>query len=395
MLQKIVNKLNDLRPRQLLMLAGGAALFMFSVVYFALSFISGKDVVETEDEKSLTETVQVVVAKINIPPRTRIQESMLQLKEMPVDMVPEGSIKSFKDILDVQVKVSIFAGDILTIQKVFAEKSDEGFIATIPLDCRAVSISVNDITSVAGFAKPGDFVDLLLVEKSQYSVTTNVLLQNVQLLSINKDMTGTSIVNDGGVATTTAINNPSIATFALHPEDVLKLVSASKLGEIYMSLRPTKPRSTYGGEVEYTIESVNMPQPEPEPVYREPEPVYSAPSAPAENPLPAIPSGATPAMPLPQIPGAPVMPVTPKIEIIQGDEVTQKAEEYVIMPTAMPVIPSGMEAQSLAEAPVPSSPVVKKHRSNANALTVNNVAEPLAHRSESTAQFIQSSVMNN
>ena len=381
MYQKIINKLNDLRPRQLLMLAGGMAIFMFAIVYFALSFISGKDVVETDEPKTVT--TQVVVAKINIPSRTRIQESMLQLKEMPVDMVPEGSISSFKDILDVQVKVSIFAGDILTIQKVFAEKSDEGFIATIPLDCRAVSISVNDITSVAGFAKPGDFVDLLLVEKSQYSVTTNVLLQNVQLLSINKDMTGSNVISDSGVTTTTAINNPSIATFALRPDDVLKLVSASRLGEIYMSLRPTKPRTTYSGEVEYTIESINAPQPEPEP-----EPVYRSTPAPApvENPLPVIPSNATPAMPLPQIPGeVPATQAAPKIEIIQGDEVTQQAETAtVIMPaqTALPAIPSGVEA------PVASPPVVRGRA--AQQANFSSVADTVSDTTLSKSRVAQS-----
>ncbi len=386
MYQKIINKLNDLRPRQLLMLAGGMAIVMFSIVYFALSFISGQDVVEMQEQKPVT--TQVVVAKINIPSRTRIQESMLQLKEMPVDMVPEGSISSFKDILDVQVKVSIFAGDILTIQKVFAEKSDEGFIATIPLDCRAVSISVNDITSVAGFAKPGDFVDLLLVEKSQYSVTTNVLLQNVQLLSINKDMTGSNVVSDTGVTTTTAINNPSIATFALHPEDVLKLVSASKLGEIYMSLRPTKPRNSFGNEVEYTIESINMPQPEPEP-----EPVYrSAPASapmPVENPLPVIPSSnVAPAMPLPQIPGgAPAVQAVPKIEIIQGDEITQQAEKAtVIMPTqtALPAIPSG------AEVPTASPPVVRGRSAQPNFSSITDtVSDTTLSRSRVAQSFPQ------
>lgn len=384
MYQKIINKLNDLRPRQLLMLAGGMAIFMFLVVYFALNFISGKDVVETEEPKPVT--TQVVVAKINIPSRTRIQESMLQLKDMPVDMVPEGAISSFKDILDVQVKVSIFAGDILTIQKVFAEKSDEGFIATIPLDCRAVSISVNDITSVAGFAKPGDFVDLLLVEKSQYSVTTNVLLQNVQLLSINKDMTGANVISDSGVTTTTAINNPSIATFALRPDDVLKLVSASRLGEIYMSLRPTKPRTTYSGDVEYTIESINAPQPEPEP-----EPVYRSAPAPAENPLPAIPSNAAPAMPLPQIPGGvPAVQAAPKIEIIQGDQITQEAEAAIITPTSMPAIPSGFEVPSDVEAPVASPPVVRGRAAQSNFSSVTDtVSDTTLSKSRVAQSFPQ------
>ena len=381
MLQRLINRLNDLRPRQLLMLAGGAALIMFLAIYAGMKFLQEDEAAKQAEKK--VQTVQVVVAKVNIPSRTRIQETMLQLKEMPVDLAPEGSIKSFKDVLDVQVKVSIFAGDILTIQKVFAEKSDEGFIATIPLDSRAVSISVNDITSVAGFAKPGDYVDLLLVEKSQFSATTTVILQNVQLLSINKDMTGTNVVSDTGVTTTTAINNPSIATFALRPEDVLKLVSASKLGEIYMSLRPSKPRNMYVGETEYTIESINAPKPEPEP---EPEPV----SRPAENPLPAIPANGVPAMPLPQMPAA---PATPKIEIIQGDQITQEAETNApviitssSMPnSALPAIPSGVPAN------VPSPPVASGH-SEQNFPTV---AEPIQNQALSNSRVAQSFAMNN
>lgn len=357
MFQNLINRLNDLRPRQLLILAGCAAFLMFLIIYAVMNFLQEDEA--SKAAKKPVDTIQVVVAKVNIPPRTRIQESMLQLKEMPIDMAPEGVIKSFQDVLDVQVKVSIFAGDILTIQKVFAEKGDEGFIATIPLDCRAVSISVNDVTSVAGFAKPGDFVDLILVEKSQYSVTSNVLLQNVQLLSINKDMTGTSVVAENGVASTTAINNPSIATFALKPEEVLKLISASKLGEIYMSLRPTKPKNSYGGEMEYTIESINTPPPEPEypPAPRvEYVPVIQETPAPEQNPLPQIPNA----------PVAPVVPSTPKIEIIQGDQITQKAEENIpsVKSSSLPIIPSGRQAvPSGVEAPVPSLPRVRDNSS--------------------------------
>ena len=79
MFQKIINKLNDLRPRQLLTLAAGAALLMFLAVYAAMSFLSGEEAAKNE-EKNRVATTQVVVAKTNIPPRTRIQENMLQLQ---------------------------------------------------------------------------------------------------------------------------------------------------------------------------------------------------------------------------------------------------------------------------------------------------------------------------
>ena len=354
MFQKIVNKLNDLRPKQLFMLAVVAAVLMFMTIYAGMSLLVKEEVVVQPEEKTEPPPIEktaVVVAKVNIPPRTRIQETMLQMKELPEDLVPEGAIKDFDDVLNVQVKVSVFAGDVLTIQKVFADKSAEGFVGTIPTGCRAISISVNEITGVAGFAKPGDFVDLLLVERSEYSATTNLLLQNILLLSVNQDM-GDSMVDTSGV-TNQAISNPTIATFALYPDEVMKLIAASKLGEIYMSLRPADSQSNYSGTVEYTIESINAP-PKPEPVQ------------PAQD-TPVIPENPTPVMPLPQLPAA---PATPKIEIIQGDEIVQSAEEepLVVTPSKpqsktpsktnppLPVIPSRPSNQSSTKNPFENSP---------------------------------------
>ena len=163
MLQRLLNRLNDLRPRQLIMLAGIAGILMFVAIYVTFNFLQKEEetVVEVPNEQPVIEMVPVVVAKVNIPARTRIQEMMLQIKEFPKEAVPEGAIKSFDEVKDMQLKVSIFAGDVLTARKIAAEPDNEGFVGNIPPDCRAVSISVNDITGVAGFAKPGDKVDLL------------------------------------------------------------------------------------------------------------------------------------------------------------------------------------------------------------------------------------------
>ena len=355
MLQKIINILNNLRPRQLIMLAGAMAVLLFATMYLALSSLTQEKVVvqPQPEQKAAVQTTPVVVAKINIPARTRIQESMLQIKELPVDMVPEGAINNFDDVNNVQIKVSIFAGDILTIQKVFNAKGDEGFVGEIPADCRAVSINVSEVTSVAGFAKPGDKVDLLLVEKDKYSATTNLLLQNVPLLSVNQDMTGSNILDDNG-NTTSAISNPTIATFALPPEDVLKLISASKLGEIYMMLRPSNPRANYVPEMEYTIDSISKPQP-----------------APVEQPMPVIPSD----VPLPQFPA---VPTTPKIDIILGDELVQSSAESVQIQTpgaapansVLPAIPSRstqtFTAPSPPDVPLTGSPIVNSFSENLN-----------------------------
>ena len=342
MLQKLADKLNDLRPKQLLMLAGAAAVLMFMTIYFGMTLLTKQEVPPEPDKavKPVIETSQVVVAKVNIPARTRIQESMLQMKEIPVDMVPSGAINNFDELINLQIKVPIFAGDTFTRQKISGEASYEGFVGEIPADCRAVSINVNEVTSVAGFAKPGDKVDLLLVEKGDHRATTNVLLQNVPLLSINQEVGGSGM-SDAGI-TSEAISNPTIATFALPPQDVLKLISASRIGEIYMMLRPANPNQSYVPEMEYTIESIDSTS----------TPVRS-------NPRSALPSASVPAKPAPQIPFAPPASLTPKIEIIQGDQITQKAEtpsatKNPSAPTVdLPAIPSNGNQPS---PPIVSSP---------------------------------------
>ena len=302
MFTRFLDKINDMRPRQLIGLAAVCGLMMCGIFYFILSSLTEKEQPSPEPKEiAQVETVKVVVAKQNIPVRTRIQESMLQMKELPVTAVPEGAITDFSTIINEPVHVSIFAGDILTQQKLFGEHSDEGFLGTIPDDCRAVSISVNNITGVAGFAKPGDFVDLLLVENDNYSATANLLLQNVQLLSINQSMNASAVEGE-------AISNPTIATLALRPAEALKVISAAKLGEIYLMLRPFKPQNMYVGEMEYTIDSVNKPAPKEEPA---PQPV--------QQPIPQIPVQPSPNVPTP--------PPEPKIEIIVGDQVEQASSD--------------------------------------------------------------------
>lgn len=335
MFTRFINMINDMRPNQLIGLAAVCGVLMCGLIYLIFSSAAEheqSDVVTKE--VAPVETVKVVVAKQNIPVRTRIQENMLQLKEMPVTAVPEGAIKDFSTIINEPARVSIFAGDVLTQQKLFGERSDEGFLGTIPEDCRAVSISVNNITGVAGFAKPGDFVDLLLVENDNYSATTNILLQNVLLLSINQSMSASAVEGSE------AITNPTIATLALRPAEALKVVSAAKLGEIYLMLRPFKPQNMYVGEMEYTIDSVNKPQPKEEPA---PQPV--------QQPVPQI--------PVQTAPNVPITPPEPKIEIIVGDKVEQPSSDVqFVTPQPQPKTTDGRGGPVTDLPIIPSMPIV-------------------------------------
>ena len=203
------------------------------------------------------------------------------------------------------------------------------------------------MTGVAGFAKPGDHVDLLLVEKGKNSATTEILLQNVLLLSVNQNTTASAPMGENGVPAA-AISNPSIATVALRPDDSLKLISATKIGEIYMSLRPDKPQAAYVDAMSYTMDSIDAPAP-----VRESERI----------PVPVIPSNPSVA-PLPQIPSAPSVPSAPQIEIIQGDKVVQGSDAANII-TPSPSAPNASNASNAPTLPViPSNPIVTPPANN-------------------------------
>ena len=306
MFSKILDYLNNLNVRQVIILAGAAAVIMFLSIYLFLT-----NFVEDEEEKNRNKIIiperprvtTVIVAKSDIAPHAMILENMVQLKEIPSESVPSGAITSMSDVVDRPARITILAGDVITKRKLYDSSQQAGFIGSIPPDCRAVSINVNNVTGVAGFAKPGDYVDLALVESRDGSATTSIILQNILLLSINQSMDRNDIdSHDGEKNSRTALENPSIATLALRPQEALRLVSAAKLGDIYLMLRPARPIENYVDAVDYTLDSVNKPPQKEEP-------------APTPTPAPA-----------PQQPKVETEPKEKKIEIIYGDEVVQKSD---------------------------------------------------------------------
>ena len=322
---KFFDWLSNLRPRQLLALAGVSALFIFFIMYFALTMFLKNQVPipepnnetiteenQAEPEKPEIQMVSVVVATKTIEPKTMLISKFLETKEIPENAVPPDAVTDIAEIANKPARVRIYQGDVITHQKVYRTVEQSGFVGSIPPDCRAVSIAVNDVTGVSGFAKPGDYVDVLLIEREENSVTSRLILQDVLLLSINKNMgvqrTSEDDKSDNSSSVnpaTTAIENPTLATFALRPDEVLELIAASRLGEIYLMLRPLVPQSDYITGAQYTMQSLKG---------RLSSNQAQVPEQPAEN---------VEEQPSENVAEQPAPPVE-KIEIIYGNEDDQK-----------------------------------------------------------------------
>ncbi|MBE8949985.1 MAG: Flp pilus assembly protein CpaB [Quinella sp. 3Q1] len=329
MFTKIIRILNSVverfTPRQLLAGAAAIGLLVVLMVYGTLTHIESSMKVAQPKPIKLT---KAVVAKVDIPRGAIIGKDMLKVKEFVVDSLPKGTASDIEEFINLPTKMEIFAGDIVTTDKVFSDFREAGFIGMIPENCRAVTIPIDNITGIAGLLKAGDRVDIILVLPAKEGGTkSTVFMENVLLLSVNRDAernmqtpkakneTEPSAETPLDVSTaeknseedsttenatrnaTSARRTPTgsgvgTATIALHPDEITRVIAATSIGRLYLALRPLKPRgdAMFIRETDYYTATDS-----------------SEPPAPKAPPVPVIPGGLPQASQLP----APNLPVIP------------------------------------------------------------------------------------
>lgn len=255
--------------RHWVLLAGAASLILGLLVFAGLNGMGANE------EAKPVNTIHVVVAKQDIAPKTIIKESMVELREVPASMVSDDAVREVSDIINKPAKVEILKDDIISTRKVLMDITMAGFTGDIPPECRAISIAITDVTGVAGFAKPGDYVDVMLIAKGDEKMTGRIVLQDVLLLAINKTAEQKQkAVGDGSSGDTKktgdsadsknqsdkknadapkdeAISDLATATLAVLPEDALKLITEAQEGTLYLALRPYKPRDKFTTDTRY------------------------------------------------------------------------------------------------------------------------------------------------
>ena len=187
----------------------------------------------------------VVVAKTDISPKTAITADMIKDVSVPKDYIQPNAIQDKKKVVGSVSREAIMAGEQITTRRLVIAGQTAGFTGLIPRDKRAMTIAVNDETGVAGFTKPGDYVDVIVTFDQQElgEPISQTILQNLQILAYNRD----AEVSDGAASTTTkgtAANTGSknnTVTLAVNPMEAVQLALGDEKGKIRLALRPFMP----------------------------------------------------------------------------------------------------------------------------------------------------------
>lgn len=131
------------------------------------------------------------------------------------------------------VKVAVLAGQPISGTGIVGP-GERGFLAAVMKPgMRAVSVSVNATSGVAGFIFPGDRVDLLLTHEvsganGNQLRGSETILENVRILAVDQNTNDADKV--AGLRQT--------VTFEVQPKFVELINVAQRLGQVSLSLRP-------------------------------------------------------------------------------------------------------------------------------------------------------------
>lgn len=193
---------------------------------------------ELEDD-ARAPTIAVIVAAQDLPGGTVLDGEVLAVRELPVEWVSPHALlpEHAADIASSRLTHAISRGEPLLRAHIGA-MPQPGFSARLKDGRRAVTIPVDELSSVSGLLQPGDLIDLYVSFDHQGSPVTLPLLQGMRVLA-----TGRQVDAQLSDLPQPADRNFSTLTLDASLDDAVKLVAARREGMITAMLRRPGDRS--------------------------------------------------------------------------------------------------------------------------------------------------------
>lgn len=191
-------------------------------------------------ERGNLASTQVVVAAVDIELGSKINPQMLTTADWPATSVPAGAFKEAKVLDERVVKTSILRGEAVVERKLSPPGTQGGLSAVIADGKRAMTVRVNDVVGVAGFALPGNYVDVMVNTQQDHGAgqaptsVSMTVLEHVLVLAVaqeaGRDETRPKVVN--------------AVTLELSLQDAEKLDLARSVGTLSLVLRNQLDKET-------------------------------------------------------------------------------------------------------------------------------------------------------
>lgn len=213
---------------------------------------SEREIAASLEKDANSQRRDVVVARQALGDGMVVLPAMVAKRSVPSEYVHNDALtpETFQQYAGRQLTVPVAAGKPLLAsffaapRKVFAEEIERGV--------RAITIPVDEISSISGMLRAGDRIDFMyVVEKQNDGAQTVVvpLLQDIEVRATGQ-ITAEQFASMRKRSEVSAEADPyaqqrySTVTVALPPSDAQKLVLAQRTGKIVAALRNPEDRQT-------------------------------------------------------------------------------------------------------------------------------------------------------
>ena len=227
----------------------------------------------------------VLVAKQDIARGTVIKQELLETKIFPLEYIAPQAATSMDRVSGMVAVSSISKDEQITLSKLAYPRQAGSLADVTPVGKRAITISVDNISALAGMIKPGDYVDLVAMipvpvqtpdGKQVNQIASFPLSQNVLVLAVGQQTATPQGGEDASRYATkeqTKQQAPSTITVALSPQEANLIAFVQEQAKIRMLLRSpadsqTQPLAPASWEAlfQYLMPKKEEPKPEPKKV---------------------------------------------------------------------------------------------------------------------------------
>lgn len=180
------------------------------------------------NEQTRVDASTVFVAARDIDAGTRLTFDMLKKTDWPSGSIPAGSFKEIEQLENRVLKTHLVTGEPVLESKLAPVGTSGGLSGVIAEGKRAITVRVNDVIGVAGFALPGNQVDILVSAKDENkNPFSKLVLEQILVLAIAQDVGR----DDTKPKVVTAV------TLEVTPEQAETLDLARSIGTLSLVLR--------------------------------------------------------------------------------------------------------------------------------------------------------------
>lgn len=174
----------------------------------------------------------VVVAAVEIPFGVQVEATHVKVVDWPVGAVPQGAINSAEAALGRIATQTVFPGEPLLASRVVEHAGGSTLASFISEGMRAVAVRVDDVRGVAGFLRPGNYVDVMAIRSisGRRDPQTRTILENIRVLAVDQ----TASPDKSSPVVVRAV------TLEVTPVQAEEIAKATEAGKVQLTLRNPK-----------------------------------------------------------------------------------------------------------------------------------------------------------